>query len=176
MIGSRIRLARKEKGWSHLDLADALHGSRQTVMDWEAGRRSPPVDRLIEVAQALGKPVGWFFGEDSIGQSSDTGGQDSATGGATANRRDPQALRGRRAAPPSRGAGAEERPSSVERLLLERIDQLERREEEARERHEEMMALLLRMAERLGDAPKASRPQLLEPPGRPGRTGEGAGA
>jgi len=134
------------------------------VKDYENERRRPKTDRWPTIAQVLGKPVGWFF-EDSQANESDSA--QAATQltavGKGSGRRDERSR-------------SEDRLSNVERLLLERIDQLERREEEARERHEEMMALLLRMAERLGDAPKASRPQLLEPPGRPGRTGEGAGA
>lgn len=63
-LGGQIKSARKARGWSHEDLANALDGSPQTVMDWEAGRRTPPVDRLVEIAKVLERPVGWFFEGD----------------------------------------------------------------------------------------------------------------
>lgn len=63
MLGERIKAARKSRQLNHEQLADLLEGSKQTVMDWEAGRRTPPVDRLQEIARVLGKRVSWFFGE-----------------------------------------------------------------------------------------------------------------
>jgi transcriptional regulator with XRE-family HTH domain len=64
---SRVRRARAEAGLSQKDLADRIGCSERAVQHWESdaptGRR--PHARLIRaLAEATGKPVGWFFGND----------------------------------------------------------------------------------------------------------------
>lgn len=154
-FGERLKKSREAMGLSQLKLAQALGVSHVTVYNWEAGERDPSRLNIIKAAKVLKVRAGWLL--DGEGEDGFSGQTDSLKKGTEAE-------------------GAE-KPGGLEQQLSQRIDQLERREEEARERHEEMMAVLLRIAERLGDTTRAGgRPQLLEPPGRPGRTGEGRGA
>lgn len=63
-FGERIKRARGERNLSQSGLADALSVSRTTIAEWEAGRSSPEFSRLEPLAEALGRPVSWFFLQD----------------------------------------------------------------------------------------------------------------
>lgn len=54
MIGKRISALRKAKGMSQAKLAQALSISASTVGMYEQGRRTPGLDVLVSLAQALG--------------------------------------------------------------------------------------------------------------------------
>jgi transcriptional regulator with XRE-family HTH domain len=56
-VGRRIRNARKAKGWTLDQLAQALDISRVSVWGWENGKTHPRASRLADVAAALDLPV-----------------------------------------------------------------------------------------------------------------------
>lgn len=56
-IGTRIREARKRRGWSQLELAQAVNLTRSSVANLEAGRQRPPVHVALLIAHALTVPV-----------------------------------------------------------------------------------------------------------------------
>jgi transcriptional regulator with XRE-family HTH domain len=56
-IGSRVRRARKQQGWSQLDLARAVDLTRSSIANFEAGRQRPAVHIVLLIAQALKVPV-----------------------------------------------------------------------------------------------------------------------
>lgn len=56
-VGRRIRNARKAKGWTLDQLAQALDISRVSVWGWENGKTHPRPSRLADVAAALDLPV-----------------------------------------------------------------------------------------------------------------------
>lgn len=63
-IGEKIKQARKEANLSQLQLGVALRVSDKTISGYESNRISPPVDKLIQIAELLKKPVNFFLGLD----------------------------------------------------------------------------------------------------------------
>ena len=53
MFGKEIRKARKKKGWTQEDLANALHVKRAVISKYENSMIEPSVARFKEIAQAL---------------------------------------------------------------------------------------------------------------------------
>ena len=53
-LGEKIRQARREKGMTQEQLAQALFVSRQTVSNWENGRTEPDYQTLTRLAELLG--------------------------------------------------------------------------------------------------------------------------
>lgn len=62
-IGEKIRLARDLKGMSQAELAEAVGVDVPSVSRWETGKTRPR-GKLPRIAEALDKPVGWFFSEE----------------------------------------------------------------------------------------------------------------
>jgi len=62
-IGRRIAQARKEAGLTQQELADRLHVTRRSVQGYESGS-VVPYKRLHTLADALGRPAGWFLSGD----------------------------------------------------------------------------------------------------------------
>lgn len=48
---------REQAGFSQEVLADRLGVTRQTVINWESGATSPPLSRLVQMAQILSVPL-----------------------------------------------------------------------------------------------------------------------
>ncbi len=53
LFGETLRRLRIEKGLSQQQLADHLHVERASVTNWEAARRIPSIDMLIQISEAL---------------------------------------------------------------------------------------------------------------------------
>lgn len=65
-LGDRIRAARADLGWKQKHLAAEVSVEPITVSRWERGATTPDLDTLRAVAQATGKPLGYFVaGEDA---------------------------------------------------------------------------------------------------------------
>jgi len=64
-IGLRIRKARVEAGLEQSQLAEAVGVASNTVWRWESGQSSPRGDVIERVATALGKSVGWLYGDET---------------------------------------------------------------------------------------------------------------
>jgi len=62
-IGTRIRKARVEAGLEQAELAERIGVSPNTVWKWEAQQAAPRSALVEKLAAALGKPVGWIYGE-----------------------------------------------------------------------------------------------------------------
>lgn len=52
-IGARIRSARKQRGWSQVDLADAVGLTRSSIANIEAGRQRAPAHIVVLIAHTL---------------------------------------------------------------------------------------------------------------------------
>lgn len=65
MFSSRLAEARKTEQFSQAELAKLLGVARETLARWESGKQMMSVDLLPKLASALNKPVEWFFEEDS---------------------------------------------------------------------------------------------------------------
>ncbi len=70
-VGQRLRLGRRELGLTQEALAALLGVTFQQVQKYEAGHSRMSAGRLLEIAQALGKPVGWFYEPFEISESAD---------------------------------------------------------------------------------------------------------
>ncbi len=66
-IGTRIRTAREDQGWTQDQLAAAVGVSRSAVAQWETGRAGQVTTNLTRVASALGVGVEHLmYGRDKL--------------------------------------------------------------------------------------------------------------
>ncbi len=56
-LGSKIKTARKQAGFSQKELAQALNLSDKAVSSWEVGRAQPPVSTLREISRVTNYPI-----------------------------------------------------------------------------------------------------------------------
>jgi putative transcriptional regulator len=56
-IGMRIAQARKARGWTQEGLAERSGLHKQTISEWERGNRTPSIDALAKLADALEVPL-----------------------------------------------------------------------------------------------------------------------
>jgi len=61
-LGDRIREARTSRGLTQVQLADTLKTSQGWLSQWERGARTPSVDWLSRLADALGVSMDWLAG------------------------------------------------------------------------------------------------------------------
>ena len=59
-VGQRVRMARVQGGVSQEKLGDAIGLTFQQVQKYEKGTNRIGSSRLVQIAEALGKPVSWF--------------------------------------------------------------------------------------------------------------------
>ena len=62
ITGKRIAAAREAKGWNQSELARALSVSPQSVQAWESGKNVPRPQRMKQLSELLGSPVGFLMG------------------------------------------------------------------------------------------------------------------
>lgn len=62
-IKDKIRLQRKSAGLNQDKLSELIGVSSKTLQRWENGERSPRLDELGKLAQALGTTAGYLMGE-----------------------------------------------------------------------------------------------------------------
>lgn len=60
-FGERLRVARKEAGFTVARLARELDVDPRTVAGWQAGRSMPSIERLGEIARLLDRPPSFFL-------------------------------------------------------------------------------------------------------------------
>jgi transcriptional regulator with XRE-family HTH domain len=63
-VAARIKAARTAKGWKQKHLAAEVKVEPITVSRWERGATTPDFDALNLIAEATGKPLGYFLGEE----------------------------------------------------------------------------------------------------------------
>lgn len=63
-IGKKIAYFRKEKNLTQTDLANVLGITKQTIIKYEAGKTSIPVDTLLKISNFFNVPIEIFFYED----------------------------------------------------------------------------------------------------------------
>ena len=52
-VGKRIKELRKQRGWTQKELANHIDGSYQQLNKYESGIHTPPLDKLIQLTEAL---------------------------------------------------------------------------------------------------------------------------
>jgi transcriptional regulator with XRE-family HTH domain len=70
-VGQRLRQGRRELGLTQEGLATLLGVTFQQIQKYEAGHSRLSAGRLLDIAQALGKPVGWFYEPFEINEAAD---------------------------------------------------------------------------------------------------------
>ena len=60
-VGQRLRQGRRELGLTQEALAALLGVTFQQIQKYEAGHSRMSAGRLLEIAQALSRPIGWFY-------------------------------------------------------------------------------------------------------------------
>ena len=60
-IASRIKMARKEAEVTIEAIAQQMGVSSRTVAGWQSGRSRPSYERLVELAELLGKSPSYFL-------------------------------------------------------------------------------------------------------------------
>lgn len=63
-LGQRIRSAREKQGLSQVELATALDLGQRAISELENGNRKLAVTDLPRMAEVLGVPILYFFGDD----------------------------------------------------------------------------------------------------------------
>jgi CheY-like chemotaxis protein/DNA-binding XRE family transcriptional regulator len=76
-IGNKIRERRKTLGLSQTDLADKLGISYQQVQRYEIGENTVAVNRLLQIARALGAPPVFFYGDAPMSGPGRCGGEET---------------------------------------------------------------------------------------------------
>jgi len=61
-LGQRIKQLRKQKGWTQKELANQIEASHAQLNKYESGQNSPPLDRLILLAEVLDTSVDFLIG------------------------------------------------------------------------------------------------------------------
>ena len=65
MIGERIRILRTTRGVNQVQLAQALHVSKQAVSNWENNYILPSVEMLVVIADYFGVSTDNLLGRDT---------------------------------------------------------------------------------------------------------------
>ena len=65
-IGYVIKLLRKERGMSQLDLAARLHCTRQSISNYEHNIHRPDYETLCQMADIFRVPVGYFLTQEEM--------------------------------------------------------------------------------------------------------------
>lgn len=60
-IGERIKKKRREAGFTQKQLGEALGVSQQQIAQYESGKRTPKVDTLVRIANALNTSIVSLF-------------------------------------------------------------------------------------------------------------------
>lgn len=63
-LGRRLKQAREDARMSQLQVGVALGVSDKTISGYESGRISPPIDKLMNLADLFKKPISFFLGAD----------------------------------------------------------------------------------------------------------------
>ena len=60
-FAGRLKISRKEKGYSQEALAEELEVSRQSITKWETGTAFPELRKLLQISVKLDKDLDWLL-------------------------------------------------------------------------------------------------------------------
>lgn len=69
-IGDKIKLARKEAGYTQKQLAELCKVATGTIQQYELGKRQPGLNQLEKIADALGKNIIELIGVEGVVEQS----------------------------------------------------------------------------------------------------------
>jgi transcriptional regulator with XRE-family HTH domain len=67
-ISLRIKQARKQLGWTQAELAEQLDRTQTAISYWEAGKRKPGLDDVMDLAAAMHREVAFFLPPAAVRQ------------------------------------------------------------------------------------------------------------
>ncbi|MEG1813999.1 MAG: helix-turn-helix transcriptional regulator, partial [Clostridia bacterium] len=62
MMGDRIKRARKRLGMTQGTLGFEVGIGKSSISEWESGKRSPPIDKMQDIARTLKTSVAYLMG------------------------------------------------------------------------------------------------------------------
>lgn len=65
----KLKLAMLESGFNQVSLAKKIGIKSNSVSQWLTGKNNPKLSTLEKVSKAVGKPVNYFFADDSTTQN-----------------------------------------------------------------------------------------------------------
>ena len=66
MLGKRLNLLRKEKGFTAQKMADSLYMSLRNYQKYESGDTYPPLDKLVTIADLLDVSTDYLLCRDEF--------------------------------------------------------------------------------------------------------------
>lgn len=69
MLGDNLKQYRIKSGYGQLDIANILNVSKQTVSNWEKGKRLPDINTLVTLANLYDVTVDTLVGSDKRNKS-----------------------------------------------------------------------------------------------------------
>lgn len=69
MLGDNLKQYRIKSGYGQLDIANMLNVSKQTVSNWEKGKRLPDINTLVTLANLYDVTVDTLVGSDKRNKS-----------------------------------------------------------------------------------------------------------
>ena len=73
-FGEKLKVLRKENGYSQEELAGLLDVSRQAVSKWESNRGTPEIDKLVQISNMFGVTLDYLLKDESPDENNQTGG------------------------------------------------------------------------------------------------------
>jgi Predicted transcriptional regulators len=73
-FGEKLKVLRKEQGYSQEDLAQQLDVTRQAVSKWESDRGMPETEKLLQISTIFGVTLDYMLKEEYVEDSQNTGG------------------------------------------------------------------------------------------------------
>lgn len=73
-FGEKLKVLRKEKGYSQEEFAGLLNVSRQAVSKWESDRGTPETDKLLQISNMFGVTLDYLLKEESPDENMQTDG------------------------------------------------------------------------------------------------------
>lgn len=73
-FGEKLKILRKEKGYSQEEFASLLNVSRQAVSKWESDRGTPEIDKLLQISNMFGVTLDYLLKTEIPNENNPTDG------------------------------------------------------------------------------------------------------
>ena len=67
-LSNRIKEARESMGWTQMQAGEIAGIDYRTIQRWELGKTKPDRHRVMGIAYLYGRPLGWFYDDNSMHQ------------------------------------------------------------------------------------------------------------
>lgn len=73
-FGEKLKVLRKEKGYSQEEFAELLHVSRQAVSKWESDRGMPEINTILQISNMFDVTLDYLLKSENEGEAHQSGG------------------------------------------------------------------------------------------------------